>query len=257
MNINFFISHSKETKTTLAIPFAQSLSALGFNVWIDRNGISTGQYIYTNIRESIANSTYCIAIIDHTFLAHSWTLEELRLFHLREDSQTCIIPIYVNIGKSEVYTTLQWLEGRAFEKINQKDFNAITHTEILCRIVGRYYKDCILDLQLNSIEYDLLRTKSFPCKETLLTLLDSKAYYSQDFRIAIIEICNIIGVASAIYTALTTIPDKYVNISSNFANLLRDICFDTTYVLTYNMYISALYSFYVTLEKLKVLLNSC
>ena len=102
-----------------------------------------------------------------------------------------------------------------------------------------------------------MRTKSFPCKETLLTLLDSKAYYSQDFRIAIIEICNIIGVASAIYTALTTIPDKYVNISSNFANLLRDICFDTTYVLTYNMYISALYSFYVTLEKLKVLLNSC
>ena len=55
MNIDFFISHSKETKTTLAIPFAQSLSALGFNVWIDRNGISTGQYIYKNIIESIAN----------------------------------------------------------------------------------------------------------------------------------------------------------------------------------------------------------
>ena len=163
----------------------------------------------------------------------------------------------MDIGKSEVYTTLRWLEGRAFEKINQKYFNDITYTETLCRIVGRYYKDCILDSQLNSIEYDSLRQNSFPCKETLLTLLDNKAYFSQDFRIAIIEICNIIGVTSAIYTALTTIPDKYVNISSNFANMLRDICFDATYELTYNMYISAWYSFYITLEKLKVLLNSC
>ena len=35
MYTDFFISHSKETKLLLAIPLVQSLSSLGFNVWID------------------------------------------------------------------------------------------------------------------------------------------------------------------------------------------------------------------------------
>lgn len=49
--ILIFISHSKETKSLLAIILVQSLSALGFNVWIDRNGIVAGQHIYHKIEE--------------------------------------------------------------------------------------------------------------------------------------------------------------------------------------------------------------
>ena len=60
MYTDFFISHSKETKLLLAIPLVQSLSSLGFNVWIDRNGIVAGQHIYHKIEKAIANSTYCI-----------------------------------------------------------------------------------------------------------------------------------------------------------------------------------------------------
>ena len=44
---DFFISHSKETKYTIAIPIMQALTNLGFNVWLDRRGILLGERIYT------------------------------------------------------------------------------------------------------------------------------------------------------------------------------------------------------------------
>ncbi|RGK37074.1 TIR domain-containing protein [[Ruminococcus] lactaris] len=133
MYTDFFISHSKEAKLLLAIPLVQSLSSLGFNVWIDRNGIVAGQHIYHKIEKAIANSTYCIAII---------------------------------------------------------------------------------------------------------------------------EMCNICGVVNAIYNALTTCPNKYIDISNNFSNILRSACFDTKSMPTYNMYISSFHSLYIMLEKLILLLNS-
>lgn len=258
MYTDFFISHSKETKSLLAIPLVQSLSALGFNVWIDRNGIVAGQHIYHKIKEAIDDSTYCIAIIDQEFLTRSWPLEELRLFHLREEEteQTFIIPIYVDVDKETVYEKLSWLEGRAFEKINIKDFDKNNNLELICRIIGRYYMDNISDLRLGNLAYSSLLNYSFPCKETLLSLLDSKEYFSHDFRIAIIEICNICGVANAIYNTLATSPNKYIDISNNFSNMLRTACFDTSCILTYNMYISSFHSLYIVLEKLILLLNS-
>lgn len=154
MYIDFFISHSKETKSLVAIPLVQSLSALGFSVWIDRNGIVAGQHIYHKIEKAIADSTYCIAIIDQEFLTHSWPLEELRLFHLREEEteQTFIIPIYVDVDKKAVYEKLSWLEGRAFEKINIEDSNKNNNLELICRIVGRYYIDNISDLHWSYVK---------------------------------------------------------------------------------------------------------
>ena len=157
MYTDFFISHSKETKLLLAIPLVQSLSSLGFNVWIDRNGIVAGQHIYHKIEEAIANSTYCIAIIDQEFLSRSWPLEELRLFHLKENEaeQTFIIPIYVDVDKEEVYEKLPWLEGRAFEKFSIKDLNKNNNLELICRIVGRYYIDNISDSYVGNLpEYN-------------------------------------------------------------------------------------------------------
>lgn len=135
MNIDFFISHSKETKSTFVIPLVQTLTTLGFNVWIDRNGIVTGEHIYDKIKEAIADSTYCIAVIDQEFLNRSWPLEEIHLFHLREEpkEQTIIIPIYIDITKETVYKKISWLEGRAFEKTDLKSFNANDCIEILCR----------------------------------------------------------------------------------------------------------------------------
>ena len=258
MSIDFFISHSKETKAKIAIPITQALSALGFNVWIDRNGIVTGQHIYHKIKNAICDSIYCIAIIDHEFLTRSWPLEEIRLFHLKEveNESTVILPIYVDIDKENVYKIIPWLEGRAFEKIDTKHVTNNVRMEILCRIAGRYYRDYINNKQIVTLQYSWIRNYSFPCKETLFSLLESKQYFSLDFRLSIIEICNLTGVISAIYNALITDSNKYINISVNFSSILRNFCFDIKYIPTYNMYISALYMLQAILEELKILLNS-
>lgn len=257
MNIDFFISHSKEMKSVFVIPLMQSLSALGFNVWIDRNGIVTGQNIYSKIKEAVTNSTYCIAVINQEYLTRSWSLEELNLFHSKEKKdQTIIIPVYVDIDKNIVYEKIPWLEGRAFEKIDIKHFADNDRIEIICRIVGRYYKDRILELNPNKLEYSSLYKYSFPCKESLLTLLERREYFLYDFRIATIELCNITGVVNAVYSALTSKPNKYMSISNNLSNILRGFCFNPNYEPTYNIYISILYSLHVILEELKILLDS-
>lgn len=256
MDFDFFISHSREVKMTIAIPIAQNLTSLGFRVWIDRKEIVSGGYIYKDIRKAISKSEYCIAIIDSEFLLRSWPQEELNMFHKREREldKLSIIPIYVNIDKEQVFRNLPWLEGRAFEKIVDKTFERFKNQEILCRIIGSYYER----FQGDSFEniFDSIKKFEFPCKETLMTLYKDKEYYSTDFRIAIIETCNIGGIIYAIYKSSSNSPNVIIETTFNLCMFLQKICFDVQYVLTYNIYISVFKAVTAAAEQLKVLLDS-
>lgn len=256
MCIDFFVSHSKEMKEAVAIPLVQTLSVLGFNVWIDRKEIKSGQFIYQEIKHAISNSTYCIAIIDSVFLSRPWTKEELKLFYDREteENRTIVLPIFVNINKETVYEIIPWLAGRAFEKLDEVFFDRFANFEIICRVVGRYSTD---NMHYTFEKcFQKLTKHSFPCKETLLTLIKDKQYLSTDMRISIIEMCNIGGVVNAIYKAITTTPNKNINISFEFSNVLRSLCFDANYSLTYSMYISTVQIMTVAIEQLEILLDS-
>lgn len=258
MNINHFISHSKETKESIAIPMVQILLNLGFNAWIDRKEIVSGGYIYQDIREAIHNSEYCIAIIDSIYLSRTWTLEELNIFYQREltEHKNLIIPIYIDIEKETVYEQLPWLEGRAFEKISNCKFDMQINIETICRIVGRYYNDMITE-PFDSVFKDIKKFE-FPCKETIMILVNDREYYSTDFRTAIIELSNIGGLLYGIYISLNQnhAPNFILETSFNFCNLMRNICFNTQYKLTYNMYISILKSVTNAAGELKILLDS-
>ena len=109
---DFFISHSKETKYKIAVPFMQALISLGFDVWLDRRGILVGERIYSKIEDVIKVSNYCIAIIDSSYLERTWTIKELQLFYEKE--ATAILPIFVNLKKEVVYNKIPWLDGAAF-----------------------------------------------------------------------------------------------------------------------------------------------
>lgn len=257
MQINFFISHSKEVKLNIAIPIVQVLSNLGFNVWIDRKEIASGDSIYSNIQTAISDSEYCIAIIDSQYLSRPWTLEELNLFHQREltENSNLIIPIYVGIDKEEVYKKVPWLEGRAFERISNSKFNIDSDLEIICRIAGRFYSD----QESESLE-EACQTISkycFPGKETFMILIKDKEYYSTDFRVALIELSNLGGLIYGIYSSLSNqSPNLILDTTWNLSNLLRRFCFNTQYTLTYNMYIALLKSVTAAVSKLKIFLDS-
>lgn len=256
MKPDFFISHSKEVKVNFAIPIVQILSDLGFEPWIDRKEIASGEYIYQTIKEALFKADYCIAIIDSVYLTRTWTLAEIKYMHERElkEQKNIIIPIYVNIEKETVYQLLPWLEGRAFEKINNSKFDTQINLEVICRIVGRYFTDRLTE-SLDDTFRDL-KEYSFPGKQTILILVKDKGYYSSNLRIAIIELSNIGGLLYGIYTSMQESPNFLLDICFNLCNLFRSVCFDTQYELNFNMYIALLKSVSVAATELKILLDS-
>lgn len=248
---NFFISHSKETKATMAIPIAQALSNIGFCVWLDRKELSVGEQIYVNIQTAIEDTQYCVAIIDNAFLERAWTLEEIRSFYDKGDYN--IIPIYVNLEKELVYEKIPWMEGLAFEKINSNIFNIDEHIDIICRILSRFYSDNST-YDFRDIFSDISQY-NFSCKDTLMTLIQNGEYYSTDYRIAIIELCNIGGIIYAIYNSLCNSRNLIIETMFQFNSILRAACFNLECSPTYNMYISIYKAIISSAEQLKVFLN--
>lgn len=244
---DFFISHSKETKYKIAVPFMQALISLGFNVWLDRRGILAGERIYSKIEDAIKISNYCIAIIDSSYLERTWTIKELQLFYEKED--TAILPIFVNLKKEVVYNKIPWLDGVAFEQMAEETFSLNSHMDIFCRIISRFYGRCTTSKLENCFE-GLLKY-DFPCKDTLTALVESKDYYSQDFRLAIVSLCNINSIVYGIFTAICNQNNKFIDTAFQFNNLLRTYCFDVENIPNYNIYIGAYNSVLVSIKELE------
>lgn len=235
---DFFLSHSKTIKESIAIPIVQWLSKIGFSTWIDRQAISVGDLIYDDIREALSEVKYGIAIIDSSFLHSDWTLQELTLLHERElvEKRILIIPIFVSIDKIDVYKVIPWLEGRAFEKTDNEYFNISKNLDCLSRIIARFYND---NISINSLDtiMPILSNQQFPCKNTLIELIKAKYYYSSDIRLATIELCNIQGLIYAIYINLGK-KNKSIETTYNFSKILQDFCYNDAYIVNYNVYSS-------------------
>ena len=244
---DFFISHSKETKYKIAVPFMQALISLGFDVWLDRRGILVGERIYSKIEDVIKVSHYCIAIIDSSYLERTWTIKELQLFYEKE--ATAILPIFVNLKKEVVYNKIPWLDGVAFEQMVEETFSLNNHMDIFCRIISRFYGTYTTSKLENCFE-GLLKY-AFPCKDTLTALVKSKDYYSQDFRLAIVSLCNINSIVYGIFTAICNQNNKFIDTAFRFNNLLRTYCFDVENIPNYNIYTGAYNSVLVSIRELE------
>lgn len=251
---DFFISHSREKKETIAIPLCQALSALGFDVWMDKKGVLSGDDIYKEIEIAISKSIYCIAIIDSTFLSKEWTKREVELFIEREavDKRTIILPIYADITMKAVIDIIPDLKDRAFESL-LTEFDMNTDMNVLCRIISRYFE--IFDIK--SIEHigNELLNYSFPCKDMLLALISSKQYYAKDMRLALLEVCNLVEIVCAIYENIARSKDKTIIICSKVSRMLCEKCFDVSFSITYDMYIAATNVALYAIDYLVKLLN--
>ena len=124
---------------------------------------------------------------------------------------------------------------------------------LLCRIVSRYYENTTYNLLENYVE--LLSKYSFPCKETLLSLLRVKEYYSQDFRLAIISLCNVNDITYAIFKNINTKSNKSIEIVYNFSNIIKHHCFNIEFNLNYTIYTAIYNSVLVSISELKYILE--
>ncbi len=247
--IDYFISHSRETKYKIAIPLMQTLTELGYEIWLDRKEICVGQHIYSQIEEAIELSNYFIAIIDKTYLERTWTIAELNFYRKKQNNN--ILPIFVDVEKSTVYKKIPWLEGIAFEKMCYELFNSDKHMDILCRILNRHYKSLTFDSleNITKVFIDL----DFPCKDTLISLLQIKEYYSQDFRLATIALCNINDIIYSIYTEISIQMNKLIYSTHQLNDLIKKYCFNPKTIIDYNIYITTYNSVLISANELALL----
>lgn len=249
--IDFFVSHSKEVKYSLAIPIAQVLTQMGYDVWLDRKCICLGDFIYPQIIDAINLSKYCIAIMDAAYLKRTWTITELEFFHKKNDCN--ILPLFVNLEKNLVYDKVPWLNGIAFEHIKDTTFNLEFNMDILCRIVNRYNANYVTDTLENT--YESLLKLNFPCKNTLEALLKFKDYCSRDYRLATISLCNIIDIVYAIYKSEFVDYNKLIHSAFQFNNIIKTYCYNVQSILDYNIYLAIYNSTIISIKELERLLK--
>src|ERR1051326_4003373 len=81
-----FISHSSEDKESFVRPFADALVRAGLRVWYDEFSLAVGDPLPRSIDKGLANSTFGIVVISHSFLAKEWPRKELDALIERESN---------------------------------------------------------------------------------------------------------------------------------------------------------------------------
>jgi hypothetical protein len=99
-----FVSHASEDKESFVRPLAQALAQLGVKVWYDEFTLEIGDSLSKSIDKGLANSTYGIVVISHSFIRKKWPERELKGLVAREieQEQKVILPIWLGVTKQEV-----------------------------------------------------------------------------------------------------------------------------------------------------------
>ncbi len=103
MEYDIFISHASEDKEDVARPLATHLKQLGLSVWIDEFELTLGDSLRRSIDKGLSQSKFGAVILSQAFFSKEWPNKELDALVAREDgSEKAILPIWHNVGKSEV-----------------------------------------------------------------------------------------------------------------------------------------------------------
>ena len=95
MEYDVFISYSRKD-TTIVDQFVKRLTEAGYRVWIDRDGIYSGDQFATNIVEAIENSKILLFFSSASSNKSEWTVREI--YYALSEHKT-IIPIKIDTAK--------------------------------------------------------------------------------------------------------------------------------------------------------------
>ncbi|RZK11203.1 MAG: toll/interleukin-1 receptor domain-containing protein, partial [Flavobacterium sp.] len=85
---DIFISHSHEDKWFVET-LANILVSMGLKVWYDSFVLELGDSLSKKINEGLANSTYGIVVLSHSFFKKDWTQLEVAAL-LNKEINKCI-----------------------------------------------------------------------------------------------------------------------------------------------------------------------
>jgi hypothetical protein len=99
-----FICHAGEDKETVALPLANRLKEMGYEVWIDKFSLKLGDRLLDKIDEGIASARFGVVILSARFFEKKWTRRELSGLAAREDAQDrpLILPVRVGLDQKEL-----------------------------------------------------------------------------------------------------------------------------------------------------------
>jgi hypothetical protein len=100
---DFFISHASEDKDIIVRPLFEKLTQAGYKVWYDEFTLLLGDSLRQSIEKGLAESTYGIVILSHSFFSKDWPQKELNALFSRElDSGKVILPVWHRINRQDV-----------------------------------------------------------------------------------------------------------------------------------------------------------
>ena len=119
MEYDVFISYSRKD-TAIVDQFVNRLTEAGYRVWIDREGIYSGDYFATNIVEAIENSKILLFFSSANSNASEWTVKEI--YYALSEHKT-IIPIKIDTAKYDKRVALNLILVD-FIQYQQDDFSS-------------------------------------------------------------------------------------------------------------------------------------
>lgn len=110
-----FISHDSRDKGQVASKIAQGLSSLSCPVWYDEYSLKIGDRLRESIEKGLKECKKCILVLSPNFFNNEgWTKTEFDSIFTREliENQDCILPVWYNVTKEQVYNYSPSLANR-------------------------------------------------------------------------------------------------------------------------------------------------
>ncbi|MGY1740067.1 MULTISPECIES: TIR domain-containing protein [unclassified Blastococcus] len=104
LEIDLFVSHASEDKSTLVRPLAQYLADQGVNVWYDEFSLTVGDSLSRSIDAGLAKAKYGLVVLSKKFIEKPWPEYELRGLVSREIAARgkVILPVWFGVSHDEV-----------------------------------------------------------------------------------------------------------------------------------------------------------
>lgn len=131
---DFFISHASIDKSAIVDNLVAILKNMGYSVWYDKNEISAGDYIRSEIKNGLETSYCIILVLTDNFEKSKWVFYETGVFDTKKNN--CIIPLLYNISESSKNTILSIIGNRKY-----LDMNTITIEEAVSELIKTLSKN--------------------------------------------------------------------------------------------------------------------
>jgi len=116
-----FINHrGPDTKKNLASLIYRELKRYGLRVFLDKNELSVGETLLSEIRRAIHSASVHIAIFSKRYAESRWCLEEL-FWILRVAHEHTIIPVFYEVEPYHLRNIDREPYADAFEKHKRKE----------------------------------------------------------------------------------------------------------------------------------------